>query len=84
MSPLCDVCHAEAATVGAFCPRCSKALLDAEAVRVLNLQKAGEEEQEQLRPHPVECFSSFQERHERYRMGLKKNLRSIRIMRGGL
>lgn len=84
MSPLCDVCHAEAAVVGAFCQRCSKALLDAEAVRVLNLQKAGEEEQMELRPHPVECFTAFQERHERYLMGLKKNLRTFRIMRGGV
>lgn len=46
MTSFCDVCHGEAAVVGPFCVRCSNALLDAEAKRLLTLQKVGREDLE--------------------------------------
>lgn len=52
MSPLCDVCHASPAVVGPFCSHCSQALLDAEARRMLTLQKEGSEDLNGV-PHPI-------------------------------
>lgn len=79
MSPLCDVCHSAPAVVGAFCSRCSQALLDDEARRMLSLQRAGEDEAEEVKPHPVETFSWL----EHHGKQLRKNITPFHLIMGG-
>ena len=82
MSPLCDVCHASPAVVGPFCSRCSQALLDTEAKRLLTLQKEGREEAEELKQLPPETFT-WEKRHEEYRRELGRRVRTFSLMGGG-